>query len=348
MARKRKRSPSPPPDPPDFILSRSPVKPFILVAKPSLIQSIRKLPEKGSTTEALLDFLFDFGFDSRVGLISCAPSVIGGSHCILVSLRLVSWIAAAVLPSHHVVRVTDFKKECLRGIEMNFFPRDASQEIKRLATLRLPVFPMGLLSSADVSSDIKALDAEVVGRFWAQRQSNSTVGELSPTASLALRSKLQRRANSSRFKSGFPRGKGAFPSLGCPLPLENVDEISLDSLLTHMGATPRSPGEHVGLKWKPVGALIRSSVEILYDSDNGFDVGAAEVAEGSIVPLPDISIDTGVFCILLQAPQGQVKEWLNRTPEAQTLLKVSGSRVLLSNLQSRELVQELEEERSKL
>ena len=119
-AKRRKRSPSPPPEPDDELRYRGAER-FVLVARQPT-RRICEAPAPGTPVEALLDFLLEFGFDSRVGAVCCAPVTVGRSKCLLVSLRLVAAVAGAVLPGGHAVRLSDFKSDQgLKAARNKFF-----------------------------------------------------------------------------------------------------------------------------------------------------------------------------------------------------------------------------------
>ena len=332
-AKRRKRSPSPPPEPDDELRYRGAER-FVLVARQPT-RRICEAPAPGTPVEALLDFLLEFGFDSRVGAVCCAPVTVGRSKCLLVSLRLVAAVAGAVLPGGHAVRLSDFKSDQgLKRLETNFFPLDASPELKRLAPLRLPLIDFGATPSGEVMADIRALDAETVGNFWARREERPP---MTPEAELTVVRRGQRRAASARPKPGRIRVCGAYPAFGSAVPLENIDCEALDYLLSCATKPRRIAGEHVGLGWMPAGARMRFLQEIVHDEERGFDVGTAEVAACGAVPFPEISIENGPFSLLMGAPMGGVAEWLRSTPGAQDLLLMTRGRALVGSPQCSEL-----------
>jgi hypothetical protein len=257
----------------------------------------------GSETEILLDFLLAYGFDSRIGLLCCAPSMIRNVPCLLVSMRLTAWLASAAgskVPIALALRRTDFRKgqagfESLRALEVNFFPYDLSVEIKRLVPLLLPLNSLGPMSAADIKKDIKVLDAEVVGRYWLEKNGSSS------TSAIELKSmvrKLKCRALLGKPKPGYPKAEGEGLRLGSPLAQGYIDEKALLVLMTSAGRMGHKACEHVGLGWRSAGSRLRSLEEIQHDKDFGFDVAAAEVAAGVAIPLPDIHLESGVFISL--------------------------------------------------
>jgi len=296
------------------------------------------------SARAMLGFLRAWGFDSRVGGLCCAPVTVSGTHCLLVSLRLVATLASVFGgPTNPCRSLAHLRSDPgIRRLERSFFPWDASQEAKRLAELSLPLWPFKeSCSSAEICDELRLLDIEVLGAYWASQP--EPPASVDPVKYVELLKRVVCRVAKSLIvnRRGHPRAAAASAdasslALGRALCRDQVDENALRALMATLGLT-LAPAEHVGYGWRLTATRIRSPEETAHDEAHGHAVGELEVLAKRAVPLPDLDLSWGPFGLLGGAPETGLVKWLQKNAKARRLLCLSCGRRLGGSPRARDM-----------
>jgi hypothetical protein len=296
------------------------------------------------SARALLGFLRAWGFDSRVGGLCCAPVTVSGTHCLLVSLRLVTTLASVFAgPTNPCRSLAHLRSDPgIRRLQHSFFPWDASQEAKRLAELSLPLWPFKeSCSSTEICDELRLLDIEVLGAYWASQPEPPASVEPAKYVELLKRVVCRMARSLIANRHGLPRavttsaGTSSL-ALGRALCQDQVDENALHALMATLGLK-LGPAEHVGYGWRLTATRIRSPEETSYDEAHGHAVGALEVLAERAVPLPDLDLSWGAFALLGEAPEIGLVKWLQKNAEARRLLCLTRGRRLCGTPRARDV-----------
>lgn len=299
---------------------------------------------------ALLDFLRRWGFDSRVGGLSCAPVTVLGTPCLLVSLRLVALLAQSFSePGNPCRSLSNLRGDKgIKSIQRHFLLCDVSHELRRLAEAHLPLWPFReMCTSAELREELRLLDLKEVGTHWKRIAELPGADEaLAPKDYLDLLNKASQRARRapSSNRDGLPRAAvswtGFGKSLGRSVANGEIDDSALNILMNCLGKQ-RAPQEHVGYGWRLTGTRMRSLEEVEHDQAANHAVGAAEVLAQRSVPLPDLNLSWGPFALLQESPttSAGVVAWIANNPEAFRLLSLTLGRRLVGTPQTKLLQQ---------
>jgi hypothetical protein len=229
-------------------------------------------------TQALLEFLFNFGFDSRLGLVCCAPAYVAGRLCLLYSPRLVEALSTALCMKLEKWE-DDFSYRT--WARADFFPQDLRFRVRDLAQEHLPIYAGDLEAAC-------CLDAAVVCGAW------KAMPEHPPhnAAQVKIAKQFLARKRHSRAPGQPKQGGAPLPSLGMPLSKEAVDFCALNAIVEGiLGHARASWHEHVGWGWRPAGgASVRSRLCVEHDAFYGYKVADLEVISGRDVPFPRLYI----------------------------------------------------------
>ena len=245
----------------------------------------RSPPPVEPATHAFLKFLYDFGFDSRLGLVCCSPVYVAGKLCLLYSPNLVSALSSALSVSlenweHDFSYRTWFRS--------SFFPHDVRLHVRTLAPAHLPLYG-GHLDAA------RCLDAAAVCAVWKTLPTPPVLGCGGTSAQLVVAKRFLARKRHSQAPGQPKLGGAALPSLGMPLFREAMDFRALSAVVEdHLGHARASWHEHVCWGWRPAGgATVRSRLCVEHDAFYGYKVAELEVVSGSAVPFPRLLVPTG-------------------------------------------------------
>lgn len=304
-------------------------------------------PLLGRDLMELLCFLHQFGLDTRIGLLCCAPAIICKQPCLLVSLRLVGIVAKAFLPKDDLFRRTSLSHLTrepgeLRRICTKFFPFDPEMDIRRAAERHLPLCDPQLATSKNIHDDLYPLDLRYITACW--KGKSQEPHQLSAATILNKMDKIVRTAHFVEASPLMLRADRAqnneLVTFGHSVPREAVDVAACRALYDASTSLNFSEGFHICCGWRQVDARLRSAVEIEHDDWLGFSVGAAELKADRSVPFPSLNLssksplaplacfpkEANDLCTPLARRVEIIAEWLANDGEASRIFELTAGR----------------------